>query len=394
MLRRPDAASGRPLRILVLAEGDPESYRANSGSVRSLVDALRRVPCEVATANVDLSGPSKAVAAAASFSPSRRRWGVKYHTGAIPFALRSARANAALREAGVVDAIIQYGSTFVATGSGATPYFLYMDSNMVMAQHAPVSWATILAPSQVTGVVARERRAYGHVTGILAFSDHARHSFVSELGVAEARTHTVYAGPNLTIDGGMARPARNPEGHPTILFVGVEFERKGGPQLLAAFRRVRSKVPAAQLLIVGPRELRISESGVTVIGHLRKDDRDDRARLTDCYARAHVFCLPTRYEPFGVALLEAMHHGLPCVATNAWAIPEIIEDDRTGYLVGLDDEDQLVERLLRLLNEPDTAMAMGAAGLERARRLFSWDSVAGRMLAVATGQGHASGDAA
>ena len=271
MAQQPDALHTRPLRIMVLAEGDPQSYRANSGTVRSLVDALRRAPCEVITADVDLRGASKAAAVTVSFSPGRRRWGVKYHTGGIPFALRSARANAALRGAGRVDAIIQYGSTFVATGSGATPYFLYMDSNMVMAQHAPVSWATILTPSQVASVVARERRAYNHVTGILAFSEHTRRSFVGELGVAKDRTHTVYAGPNLSVVEGLAPLTRITGGPPTILFVGIEFERKGGPQLLAAFGRVRAQIPAAELLIVGPKGLNMSGAGVTVVGHLRKE---------------------------------------------------------------------------------------------------------------------------
>lgn len=389
-MARPPESSGAVPRILVLAEGDPESYRANSGTVRSIVDALRQVPCTVITANVDLGGASKAVAALASFSPDRRRWGVKYHTGALPFALRSARANAALRRAAPVDAIIQYGSTFLASASGATPYYLYMDSNMVMAQHAPVSWATILTPRQVEGVVDRERHAYAHVSGILAFSEHARRSFVDELEVPAARTHTVFAGPNLVLDG-TERQQRPATGTPTILFVGVEFERKGGPQLLAAFRAVRERLPEAQLLIVGPRELAVNEPGVTVVGHLRKDDPADRARLMNCYARSTVFCLPTRYEPFGVALLEAMHHGLPCVATSKWAIPEIIEEGRTGYLVELDDTAQLADRLIRLLSHPADAAAMGAAGRDRARRLFSWDSVAKRMLDVATPGVHRQG---
>jgi starch synthase len=389
MALRPELPAPMP-RILVLAEGDPESYRANSGTVRSIVDAMRQVPCTVVTANVDLTGASKALAALASFSPDRRRWGVKYHTGALPFALRSTRASAALRRAGPVDAIIQYGSTFLASGAGTTPYYLYMDSNMVMAQHAPVSWATILEPRQVAGVVERERMAYARVSGILAFSEHARRSFVNELGVEASRTHTVFAGPNLVLDGSEGRPAPR-TGAPTVLFVGVEFERKGGPQLLSAFREVRIRLPEARLLIVGPRDLTVNEPGVTVIGNLRKDEPTDRARLMECYAMSTVFCLPTRYEPFGVALLEAMHHGLPCIATNGWAIPEIVEDGRTGYLVELDDTAQLADRLTRLLSRPDEAAAMGAAGLERARRLFSWDSVAKRMLEVAAPSVHRQG---
>ncbi len=97
-----------------------------------------------------------------------------------------------------------------------------------------------------------------------------------------------------------------------------------------------------------------------------------------------MFALPTRFEPFGIAFVEAMHFGLPCIGPSAWAVPEIIADGKTGYTVPVDDVDALTDRLWRLLSDPVLAQAMGHAGRARARDLFTWPRVIDRMSEVIT----------
>jgi glycosyltransferase involved in cell wall biosynthesis len=122
--------------------------------------------------------------------------------------------------------------------------------------------------------------------------------------------------------------------------------------------------------------------GIRCLGELDKNRPEGAAALASTYASADVFALPTRFEPFGIAFVEAMHFGLPCVGPRAWAVPEIIADGETGFTVPVDDVDDLTERLLRLLRDRALARRMGAAGRERARRLFTWPQVVGRMLEV------------
>jgi glycosyltransferase involved in cell wall biosynthesis len=149
---------------------------------------------------------------------------------------------------------------------------------------------------------------------------------------------------------------------------------------LAAFRRVRQFVPDARLIIIGPRELTVNDPGVEYLGFLRKDVPGDWERLVNAYAASHVFCLPTRFEPFGIVFIEAMFFGLPCVGPDAWAIPEMVVDGETGFLTSSEDEVQLADHLLRLLQNPDLARLMGAAGRERALQRFTWEAVAGRVV--------------
>jgi glycosyltransferase involved in cell wall biosynthesis len=116
------------------------------------------------------------------------------------------------------------------------------------------------------------------------------------------------------------------------------------------------------------------------VGNLDKNRPEEWAELVAAYATADVFALPTRFEPFGIAFVEAMHFGLPCVGPRAWAIPEIIADGETGFTVPVDDVDALTDRLLRVLRDPTLARTMGEAGRERARRLFTWKQAVGRMV--------------
>jgi glycosyltransferase involved in cell wall biosynthesis len=193
----------------------------------------------------------------------------------------------------------------------------------------------------------------------------------------------MYAGPNLDL-------ARIPDrsrisrvgGVPTVLFIGREFERKGGDVLLQAFAKVRARIPEARLVVIGPRALTIQEPGVTNLGLLRKDDPRDWGRLIEAYRSADVFCFPTRYEPFGIVILEAMLFGLPCVATRTGAIPEMVRDGETGYLVPPDNVEALTERLLRLLEDRDQAIRLGDAARKRADTDFTWEAVTSKMLEV------------
>jgi glycosyltransferase involved in cell wall biosynthesis len=170
--------------------------------------------------------------------------------------------------------------------------------------------------------------------------------------------------------------------------VGRQFHRKGGDLLVQAFRRVRERLPHARLLIAGPSAAPAHDPGTSFLGDLNKNDPAGWAALVAAYRSADVFCLPTRFEPFGIAFIEAMCFGLPCVGTDAWAVPEMVVDGETGFTIPVDDVDALTDRLLRLLSDPELARTMGRAGRIRAERYFTWQRVVERMTqAMAPGLG-------
>lgn len=383
------------MRILFLTEGDAQSWDCWSGTSKSLVDQLRAAGHTVDARDVDLYGTDRVLGAALTFSPNRRRWGTRFHLGAPSFRMRSrnaARHIAAQR--GAVDVILQIGATFEPERRGVLPYFLYCDSNIRMAEHGAktgYSDAVSLSPRELERVARRELSVYQRASGIFTLSERLRRSFVDDFGLPETRVHAVHAGPNFDVTR-IAHESSPPTSRdvsthpPTILFVGRQFHRKGGDLLIEAFRRVRERLPQAQLLIAGPPAAPegAHAPGIRFLGDLNKNDAAGWAALQDAYRSADVFCLPTRFEPFGIAFIEAMCFGLPCVGTAAWAVPEMVVDGETGYTIPIDDVDALTDRLLQLLNDPWLARAMGRAGRQRVEQHFTWQRVVERMTQAMT----------
>ena len=373
------------MRILLLAEGDAETWDSWSGSARSLVEHLRHAGHDVIVRDVECYGAERWLAALGTYSWDRRRWSSRFHLGSLPFRLRTRRAAQHIaRHRNEIDLILQIGGTFEPAGRGSLPCAVYSDSNIRMAERGAGtghSDASSLTTVELELVQQREARVYADADLIFAMSEYLRRSFIDDFGLAESRVLAVHAGLNLDVNR-IAYP-RPPRGSwpPTILFVGRQFGRKGGDVLLDAFTRVRAELPNARLVIVGPTGLGEVPPGTSVLGFLDKSTPAGWDGLCRAYTEADVFCLPTRFEPFGISFLEAMFFGLPCVGTNAWAIPEMVAEGDTGFLVPVDDAIALADRLLVLLGNPELARSMGAAGRRRAESCFTWDAVVQRMEA-------------
>jgi len=371
------------MNLLLLTEGDAESWDSWSGSAKSVVDHLRAAGHDVVTADVDLYGTARCLAAARAFSPNRKRWGVRYHLTDPGYRERSHRAARAIAaHSGRLDCILQIGATFEPSNRGNVPYAVFCDSNIQTSLEGSkygVSDAGWLRPAEFQAIRRREERLYLNACVVLTISEYLQRSFTEDFGLRVDRVCTVGAGPNLDLTRVPEPRTASRNEAPTVLFVGKQFERKGGAVLLEAFQNVRARIPNARLVIVGPPKQPASGPGVEWVGNLNKNRPDEWARLAAAYRDSDVFCLPSLFEPFGIVILEAMLFGLPCVGTAEWAIPEMIADGETGYTVPRGDATTLADRLSRLLTDRPRAHHMGLAGRRRAEERFSWATVATRM---------------
>jgi glycosyltransferase involved in cell wall biosynthesis len=166
---------------------------------------------------------------------------------------------------------------------------------------------------------------------------------------------------------------------PVLLFVG-DFYRKGLMTVLAAMAKL--KTPKVRLLVVGRGEVdafqaRASELGLNpvVFVGFQKD-------VVPYFAAADAFVFPTRYEPFGMVITEAMAAALPVVTTASAGASEVITPGVDGLVLqDPDDADALALALDDLLADPARRSAMGAAAREAAKRV-DWDYVAAETLKV------------
>jgi phosphatidylinositol alpha-1,6-mannosyltransferase len=172
-------------------------------------------------------------------------------------------------------------------------------------------------------------------------------------------------------------------GRPLALIVGridASEGLKGHAELIASWPRVVAAVPNARLLIAGggsgveALRKRIAASpvgdSIELMGFVAA------ALLPSLFERAHVFAMPSRQEGFGIAYVEAMRYGLPCIASSHDGGQEVNVDGSTGFNVNLNRRDELAERLIALLSDSDLAQRMGENAEKRWRENFRYSAFA------------------
>src|SRR5690606_10741799 len=169
-----------------------------------------------------------------------------------------------------------------------------------------------------------------------------------------------------------------------VLFAGRIGARKGTFDLLAAFARIASRFDATLVcagdgecdaLMARAAELGISDR-VTCPGWLRGPAMNAE------FGRACTFVLPSHAEGLPMALLEAMSHGLPVIATPVGGIPEVIEHGRNGLLVPPGDIDALERALTSVLEAPAERSRLGSAARETIEARFSLRTAIEQLAAI------------
>lgn len=216
------------------------------------------------------------------------------------------------------------------------------------------------------------------IGGFLLLSDYSARAYHPYVG----RVRVIYGG----VDTGFFRPLEVPRLR-KVLFVGRLIPAKGVNYLMEA---ADSSTP---LRIVGQP---YDHSYLAMLHNLARgktvefaDDISDEQLVRE-YSSALVTVVPSVHtdvygneateELLSLVALESMACGTPVIATHCGALPEVVEDGVTGLLVPPGDPQALREKIAFLLDRPDMARTMGAAGRERVLRRFTWDRVAARCL--------------
>lgn len=204
-------------------------------------------------------------------------------------------------------------------------------------------------------------------------------------GIPAERVAVVPEGIDLGLwEGLRKRQARRTDPRPTVLSVARQYRRKNTRTLLEALPLVAREVPDVRCRIVGggpelPRlRRRVVALGLEDRVELTGEVADDR-RVRAAYFEADCFCLPTLQESFGIVFLEAMAAGLPVVASNRAAVPEVVPHGETGLLVDPLDPEALARALVRVLSDGPLRERMSRAGTRRVRR-FGRDAAARSFL--------------
>jgi len=255
----------------------------------------------------------------------------------------------------------QMQSLFDGSAPG-TPHFLYTDHTHLENLNYRHGKKDLYSQKWIR----LEKEIYQHATLNFVRSSNVARSLVKDYNCPANKVILAYAGSNAKVSDVKTENRDDSSQH--ILFVGLDWKRKGGPDLVEAFKLVLHKHPNAHLTIVGAKpELQIPNC--TVIGPLPAD------KLNQYYQWASVFCLPTYQEPFGIVFIEAMTARLPIVATRVGAIPELVQDGNNGRLVEPGDIQGLASALSELLDDPEMSHLFGERSYQLTRERYSWQAV-------------------
>ncbi len=252
---------------------------------------------------------------------------------------------------------------------------------LVFPDHAPRSKKRRLFPIYKRVMYEVGQRA----DAILTVSESSRNDVIQHLHIDPERrqnVRVVYNGVSDTYKPPFQLPDRRTK---TILFVGRMDPYKNVVALIEAFARIRTDdLEKVRLKIIGPTETRYPEAparaaelglddAIDWMGYAQNDD------ILRAYQEADLFVLPSRYEGFGLPVLEAMACGIPVICSNTSSLPEVAGE--AAIQVGPDDIQGLADAIANVLRDPVLANRMRDRGLEQAKK-FSWRKCAEETLAV------------
>jgi glycosyltransferase involved in cell wall biosynthesis len=215
---------------------------------------------------------------------------------------------------------------------------------------------------------------------LTTLSQSTRDDVVRRLGADPGKVRIIPPGfdpPVAAADGAARRRVREAYdlgGRPFFLYPAITYPHKGHEDLVQAFAAVARARPEALLVLTGgpaQREdaLRALVSRLALDDRVRRTGRVSEGDLDALYREAVALVLPSRYEGFGMTVLEAMSRRCPVIAADATALPEVVGE--AGLLVDPDDHAHWSAAMVDLLDDPDRRQRLAAAGEARART-FDW----------------------
>ena len=298
---------------------------------------------------------------------------------------QSRKAKEVIRQEGRRKAVFQFAEVVPETEE--MPSYLYIDVNAAyigyMKENAPNDFdSTGYGKCGMKNINKRgnqQNRYIESCSGVFTMGAWIAKDLVERCGMPKDKIHHVGGGINLDsskIDD--SHKKRN-----KFLFVGRDFNRKNGPLVYSAFKLLQAKHPDWELHVAGPASNPYPDDAS---GKFCYHGDCGKEKLSELFNNCDLFVMPSRFEAYGLAFIEALTYGLPCIGRNAYEMPYFIEDGVTGRIL----EEQTPESLAALMEE---VMEKEKYFQEVKKRRnfylseYSWDKVADRIVNIINSKG-------
>ncbi|MBB5296817.1 glycosyltransferase [Deinococcus metallilatus] len=378
----PNPGPSRMRRALYVSIQDSSDRRSWSGTSFRMRECLKEAGYTVECVDALTTFTSPATRAKAIWS---RMVGKKYVRDRTPFTLRRYARQIERRAAS-----LQYDFVF---SSGSMPIALLRERKPIVCWGDATFGALLNFYEGLSGL-SRESEALGHRLEALALrraaaviyaSEWAAQSAVTLYGIDPAKVHVVPFGANVDVQWSDAElegliAQRLADGAVKLLFIGVEWDRKGGPVVLEVARLLQEAGVPCELHVAGVTPPGPLPAFVKLHGFLNKNTPEGIERLSTLLRESHFFLMPSQAECFGIVFAEASAYALPSVGTRVGGIPSAVTPGVNGLLFDPGTPPaEIAQALLDLWRHPAAYAALCRSAYQEYTRRLNWHA-AGQAL--------------
>jgi glycosyltransferase involved in cell wall biosynthesis len=259
------------------------------------------------------------------------------------------------------------------------PVFMISDAPWIAYKEAYKEYEKL--PLLANKFAKQEAEVARKITGVIYPTVWACKEAKSRFSLSSDKIHLLPFGANRFCTKTDEQVFRNIQGKSlailNFLFIGKDWDRKGGPLAIAIVNRINEGGHHAILHIIGcdPEIDSTSQKNVKLYGYLSPESTIDCAVMEKAFLEADFFLVPSYAECFGLVFAEAQSYGLPCLSLNSHGIPGVVENGKTGILFDLlTHVDDIVSAIIKLSSNPEAYMDMAFAARMKFRNDLNWDA--------------------
>jgi glycosyltransferase involved in cell wall biosynthesis len=268
----------------------------------------------------------------------------------------------------------------------ASTEIAHLKTDIPIVYFSDLTWAKIIDYyPEYTGLSSTARREGDHIeaaaitraTAAIYPSDWAVSSARNDYHAPASKTHKIQFGANLEeIPSRAAALSRTLGPVINLLWVGVDWQRKGGAIALDCLKSLHEMGQNAELVICGtvPPD-GVSHPNMRVIPFIDKTFPENRKELSRLFLNAHFMLFPTRAEATGIVTCEASAHGLPSLVSNTGGVEGAINDGVNGFLMPFDSGGiSYARKIVEITTDPARYHQLVQSTRDEYERCLNWDA--------------------
>ncbi len=284
------------------------------------------------------------------------------------------------------DIIFAPGSLFVAYLKSNKPIVVWADATFASLVESYPQYSKLTNSEKKIGNML-EKLALNNANKIIFSTTWAAKSSISDYNIPESKVEVIPFGSNLngsfSVEDLKALNSDKSKEKVKLLFVGVDWYKKGGDLLLDIYKELRLLSDKYELDIVGSSPEIIPElDGVNFHGFLNKSNPEQNQKLITLFQQSHYFLLPTRAEAFGIVFCEANSYGLPAFGSELGGITDIIVNGVNGELIDIKKSPKELAAIIHKSIKTGDYNEKSINAYNHYQENFTWDIAIGKVNKV------------